>query len=209
MKSHKVWLALLVVVICIVLGQQQTSAAASSSTKKRVCYLLSGTRYKQHLIRPELLKLSLCTHVIHGFVAVQETAATGPRVLVDNTMDIYMKAVNRLRNANNETKSISFLASIGSDQFSFVRHNLTATNIFLDSLVALIEHYQLDGIDIDWEFPYLTDDKITFTNLIRVSIFGCLLSQFYWNTFFIYSRRSELVSIKNRPNFDQVGHRCC
>lgn len=171
MKSHKVLLTLSVAITCIVFGLK-TSA---SQTKKRVCYLLSGNQYKEHLLRPELLKLSLCTHFIHAFVGVEETSAPGPRVVVDNTMDIYMKSVNKLRETNKDSNNVSFLASIGSNQFSFVRHNLTATNFFLDSLIALIDHYQLDGIDIDWEFPYLTDDKITFTNLIRVGKL-CFLS---------------------------------
>ena len=75
--------------------------------------------------------------------------------------------------------SLEVMASVGgwlwSGQFSDVVLTPESRARFIDSVVVFVRRYQLDGLDIDWEYPGLVgagnkfrpEDKANFTALLR------------------------------------------
>lgn len=75
--------------------------------------------------------------------------------------------------------SLEVMASVGgwlwSGQFSDVVLTPTSRARFIDSVVAFVRRYQLNGLDLDWEYPGLVgagnkfrpEDKTNFTALLR------------------------------------------
>jgi len=72
-------------------------------------------------------------------------------------------ALNALKHAN---PSLTVLVSIGgwtwSGNFSDMALTRERRNIFIESAVQFIEKYQLDGLDIDWEYPGMSGDNHQF-----------------------------------------------
>ncbi len=78
-----------------------------------------------------------------------------------------------------ENPSLTVLASVGgwswSGGFSDVALTAGSRRIFVESAIAFIERYDLDGLDVDWEFPgqagaghvFRKEDKQNFTLLLK------------------------------------------
>ncbi|NYF52762.1 glycoside hydrolase family 18 protein [Tunturiibacter gelidoferens] len=85
-------------------------------------------------------------------------------------------ALNALKHDN---PSLTVLVSIGgwtwSGDFSDMALTEQSRKIFIDSAVKFVEKYQLDGLDIDWEYPgmsgdshrYRPEDKQNYTLLLK------------------------------------------
>ena len=75
--------------------------------------------------------------------------------------------------------ALQVLVSVGgwlwSGQFSTMARSPASRALFLDSVVAYIERHNLDGLDIDWEYPgqagagnrFRPEDKENYTALLR------------------------------------------
>ncbi|WP_433982858.1 glycosyl hydrolase family 18 protein [Tunturiibacter empetritectus] len=72
-------------------------------------------------------------------------------------------ALNALKHAN---PSLTVLVSIGgwtwSGNFSDMSLTRQRRKIFIESAVQFIEKYELDGLDIDWEYPGMSGDNHRF-----------------------------------------------
>jgi len=78
-----------------------------------------------------------------------------------------------------QNPSLTVLASVGgwtwSGNFSDVALTPQSRAIFIDSVVAFVERYNLDGLDIDWEYPgmigngnrFRPEDKQNYTLLLK------------------------------------------
>jgi chitinase len=85
-------------------------------------------------------------------------------------------ALNALKKINPQ---LAILVSVGgwtwSGQFSDMSLTKESRNVFIDSAVAFITRYQLDGLDVDWEYPGLKgnhnrfrpEDKQNYTLLLK------------------------------------------
>lgn len=85
-------------------------------------------------------------------------------------------ALNALKTKNPDLK---VLISVGgwtwSKNFSDASLTKNSRKVFIDSVMAFIGRYQLDGLDIDWEYPgmmgdhnkFRPEDKQNYTRLIR------------------------------------------
>ena len=83
------------------------------------------------------------------------TPANGTIVLGDATIDpVNMNNLVALKSVNPKLKVV---ASVGgwswSNQFSNMASSSTSRSAFINSAVALMRQYELDGLDIDWEYP--------------------------------------------------------
>jgi chitinase len=85
-------------------------------------------------------------------------------------------ALNALKRTNPE---LTVLVSVGgwtwSGQFSDIALTKASRKVFIDSAVQFVTRYQLDGLDIDWEYPGLPGnnnrfraaDKENYTSLLK------------------------------------------
>src|SRR6478752_7379538 len=114
------------------------------------------------------------THINYAFVNVQ-----GNRAFLSNekTDTINFRKLNELKQIN---PSLKILISIGgwawSENFSDAVLTDSSRKYFAESAVEIINKYQLDGVDIDWEYPtipgeegniYRPEDKQNFTLMFK------------------------------------------
>jgi chitinase len=85
-----------------------------------------------------------------------------------------------LNGLKSQNPSFTVLVSVGgwlwSGRFSDMALTQASRSIFIDSVVAYITRYQIDGLDIDWEFPammgaaghvFRPEDKQNYTLLVK------------------------------------------
>ncbi|WP_246029384.1 glycoside hydrolase family 18 protein [Pedobacter nototheniae] len=97
------------------------------------------------------------THINYAFVNVKNNRAFLNREATDT---VNLKNLNKLKLKNPDLK---ILISIGgwawSENFSDAALTDTARKAFAASAVKIIEQYNLDGVDIDWEYPAIAGEK--------------------------------------------------
>lgn len=84
-------------------------------------------------------------------------------------------AIARLRSWNPNMKILLSVGGWGAGGFSEAAFTSTGRQTFAESAVSLVERYDLDGIDVDWEYPCISSagiganaaDKVNFTLLLR------------------------------------------
>ena len=54
----------------------------------------------------------------------------------------------------------------GTNKYSKMAASATNINTFVNSVVAFLQLYKFDGLDLDWEFPNQTGDKANFATLM-------------------------------------------
>jgi chitinase len=113
------------------------------------------------------------THIIFSFLKLQNDTLTFHN-------EDQRKTLQQLVQLKNRNPQLKIMVSIGgwggcapcSDLFSSAAHRTT----FAKTTVALFNQYNIDGIDLDWEYPviegypghkYDTADKTNFTALVK------------------------------------------
>jgi chitinase len=115
----------------------------------------------------------------HGMTRINYAFATvknGRMVLAGESDSANLAQLTALRKQN---PSLAVLVSVGgwlgSGNFSDVALNAQSRSIFIDSAIEILRNYDLDGIDVDWEYPGLVgagnrfrrEDKQNFTLLLK------------------------------------------
>ena len=126
------------------------------------------------LINTDLVDPQKVTHINYAFVDIKNNRAWLHRELTDT---VNFRHLNLLKKRN---PALKILISIGgwtwSGKFSDAVLTDTSRIGFAASAVAIIAKYQLDGIDIDWEYPgrpglegnvYRPEDKQNYTLMFR------------------------------------------
>ncbi|MBC6112079.1 glycoside hydrolase family 18 protein [Pedobacter fastidiosus] len=114
------------------------------------------------------------THINYAFVNVKNNRAFLNREATDT---LNLQNLNKLKQIN---PNLKILISIGgwswSENFSDAALSDTSRKAFAQSAVAIIEKFNLDGVDIDWEYPaisgeegniYRPEDKQNFTLMLK------------------------------------------
>ncbi|MCZ4243983.1 glycoside hydrolase family 18 protein [Pedobacter punctiformis] len=114
------------------------------------------------------------THINYAFVNVKGNRAFLNREATDT---VNLRNLNKLKLKNPDLK---ILISIGgwawSENFSDAALTDTSRKAFAASAVKIIEKYNLDGVDIDWEYPAIAgeqgnvfrpEDKQNFTFMLK------------------------------------------
>ncbi len=114
---------------------------------------------------PQNVDASLLTHIHYAFANVN---ANGSLILPHGAIDRNnLQGLVALRGKNPQLK---VLLSVGgwdySYHFSSVAANAATRTTFAKSAADMVKQYNLDGIDIDWEFPK-QQDKRNFTLLLQ------------------------------------------
>jgi chitinase len=115
----------------------------------------------------------------HGMTRINYAFAiikNGRMVLAGESDSANLAQLTGLRKQN---PSLAVLVSVGgwlgSGNFSDVALNAQSRSAFIDSTIEVLKNYDLDGIDVDWEYPGLVgagnpfrrEDKQNFTLLLK------------------------------------------
>lgn len=125
------------------------------------------------LVDADAIAVEKLTHICYAFVDVRNNRAWLHNLATDSTNFRRLHALKK-RNPN-----LKILISIGgwawSENFSDAVLSDTSRRAFATSAVDIVRQYQLDGIDIDWEYPgmkgednvFRPEDKENFTLMLK------------------------------------------
>jgi len=65
----------------------------------------------------------------------------------------YLRALVKLKEKNPNLKILLSIGGWDSDGFCYMAQTKAGRKEFIDSCIALMDEYQIDGIDLDWEYP--------------------------------------------------------
>lgn len=144
----------------------ETVPQHSSNEKKVIIAYVPGFR---GLIDPNLIDPLKITHINYAFVNIKDSMAWLTNIETDT---VNFKMLNGLKTQNPELK---ILIAVGgwswSDQFSDAVLTESSRIKFAESCVDIVEKWELDGVDIDWEYPgqrgedniFRSEDKVHYT----------------------------------------------
>lgn len=116
--------------------------------------------YNGQIINPELIEANRLSHINYAFIDIKNNRAW----LHNEMTDICnFRNLNTLKQKNPKLK---ILISIGgwswSKLFSDAVLTDTSTQVFAQSAVDIVAQFDLDGVDIDWEYPGMIGDNNIF-----------------------------------------------
>lgn len=120
---------------------------------------------------PEKLPLEQLTHIIFSFTNVID----GEMKFRNEETGDKLRALVAQREEHPHLKVMIACGGWGADGFSDMAHTAENRKKFVESAVAFNKEYQLDGLDIDWEYPAIPaagtgarpEDKQNFTLLMK------------------------------------------
>ena len=144
------------------------------------CLLVTGCASQPRIIAyvykdAEIPRISAqkLTHINYAFALVSES---GEVVLTDPDAPARLAQVGALKAKNPRLKILLSVGGWGADHFSDAALTEESRTKFAASAVAVMKQHELDGIDVDWEYPgqvadgkvrYRAEDKQNFTLLLR------------------------------------------
>ncbi|KAG0213830.1 hypothetical protein BGX28_003504 [Mortierella sp. GBA30] len=125
----------------------ETEAPVGAPGKKEKMVVAYWTDWTSAAMPPEAIPFDKVTHVNYAFSIV--TSDFKPVFETDYLLNRVVKAAH--------DKGVKVLISIGgwtgSQYFSPLVASMQGRKTFIDGAVQLVKDYNLDGIDIDWEYP--------------------------------------------------------
>ena len=121
---------------------------------------------------PENLPLGKLTHIIFSFTEV----IGNEMKFVNDSTGLMLKILSDQKKIHANLKVMIACGGWGgSGGFSEMARSVENRKKFVKSVIRFIKEYNLDGLDIDWEYPgmkgignpYIPEDKENFTSLMR------------------------------------------
>ncbi|KAJ8707114.1 hypothetical protein PYW08_011248 [Mythimna loreyi] len=142
--------------------------AGPKHDKKVVCYVASWAVYRPDpgKFTLEDLEPALCTHLVYSFAGLNETTNTIKSL--DPWQDLetdYGKAgYKRIVNLKKKYPHLKVTLAIGgwnegSPRYSNMASKPETRAAFIKSVVLMLNNYQFDGLDLDWEYPTKREGK--------------------------------------------------
>lgn len=161
-------LTLLVSISCTSMGENPTAPTpvpTEDTGKEEKVIVAYVTSWSDVVPDP-----SLFTHLNYAFGHVNDTF---DGVRIDNPERFQMLA--RLKENNPDLKVLLSIGGWGSGRFSEMAASDSLRNSFAQSCREILNQYQIDGIDIDWEYPTIDwaeisaspDDTENYTKLMQ------------------------------------------
>lgn len=144
---------------------------AQSKSKPVIIGYVGG--YDGNLLNTSLIDAQRLSHINYAFVDIKDNRAW---LHNENTDTINFRKLNELKSINPDLK---IMISVGgwtwSKNFSDAVLTDTSTKAFSQSAVDIVEKYNLDGVDIDWEYPgmkgdnnkFRPEDRYGYTNMFK------------------------------------------
>lgn len=129
--------------------------------------------YNGNIINTAIIDAKGLSHINYAFVDVKDNRAW---LHNEKTDTVNFRKLNELKSINPDLK---IMISVGgwtwSKHFSDAVLTDTSTQNFAQSAVDIVSKYNLDGVDIDWEYPgmigdsnvYRPHDQVGYTNLFK------------------------------------------
>jgi len=150
-------------------AQHQAAGNIHSAKQKVVIgYVFSP----EQPLDPQTIVAEKLTHINYAFSNVE-----GGKIV--NGFDFDDQNYQALQSLKKRNPDLKILSSVGgwtwSGSFSDAALTDASRQVFIDSAVAFVKRHQLDGIDIDWEYPglagagntYRPEDGTNFTLLLK------------------------------------------
>lgn len=192
----------------LTVAQGHTSQAPGHLARnfRVVCYLASWAQYRQDPVKfqPEDIDTSLCTHVVWQYAKLTHNGTmVEPN---DGWNDPIMWT--RLANLKAERPDLKIFLSVGgwggSDQFTIMVNQTIRMNAFARAAEEILHRYNLDGLEIDWDFPAERgsppSDKQRFTDLLKT------VRHEFDNEAELTGRNQLQLSIAMHPSPWRIGH---
>ncbi|GMN09972.1 glycoside hydrolase family 18 protein [Croceitalea sp. MTPC9] len=147
------------------------SCKSHSETKKDSPIAIMAYYVPEKDFRPEELPLYQLTHIIYSFTNVID----GEMQFRDEENKDKLHALVAQREKHPNLKIMIACGGWGADGFSDMAHTAENRKKFVQSVVNFNREFQLDGLDIDWEYPAIPaagtgarpEDKQNFTLLMK------------------------------------------
>lgn len=164
------------IVFTIISGVTAVTSCTSNNARKAnssTSYQLMAYILGDHKITTKSSDATHLTHINYAFANVKSNG----KVVLEQKYDSTNLA--RLTSLKKYNPNLRILLSIGgwvwSDHFSDAALTKESRNRFARSAVKLLNKYQFDGLDIDWEYPgqegqdnvFRPEDKHNFTLLLK------------------------------------------
>src|SRR3984885_3365889 len=152
-RNISVWFVILVLPMCPSLSLR--AATSPVPAKQIIAYIFP----KDRVIVPGEVTARKLTRINYAFANLENG------VIVEGfTHDAEnFAALNSLKHDN---PHLTVLVSVGgwtwSGNFSDMALTSKSRNLFIESAVKFVQKYNLDGLDIDWEYPGMAGDKNRF-----------------------------------------------
>lgn len=137
------------------LSSTSTCNAADGNKFKVVCYFTNWAWHrsgpKQYM--PENIDERLCTHVIYGFAALDES--NSKIKILESLTDIENKFYERV--TAYKKKGLKVLIALGGwydskgDKYSKLVANTFSRRIFIQNAIEFIKEHNFDGLDLNWQ----------------------------------------------------------
>ena len=118
--------------------------------------------YATEGIIESLIPYDKLTHINYAFLTPKDDGTFNP---INNDWKLNLIVQNA------HTHNVKVLISVGGwgwdKQFETVAANPAARSVFVQNLKAFVDKYQLDGTDIDWEYPAPGQSSQNFLALIK------------------------------------------
>lgn len=162
------WLAMsLLACAAPALALRSAATSPSAPAPAVIAYIFP----RDHVIQPSEVAAAKITRINYAFANIQD----GRMVAVSPADPPNLATLVALKQQN---PSLQILISVGgwlwSGNFSDVALTRDSRSLFIDSVIAFLEQYKLDGLDIDWEYPgqagagnrFRPEDKQNYTLLL-------------------------------------------
>jgi chitinase len=155
LKQYKRLILLLIAPLCLL----TINVSAQKNQKHVIIGYVTGSR--NGFIDTTMIDAKKLTHINYAFVSCRNNRAILSRPQVDSVNFRYLVSLKKVN------PSLKVLISIGGwggcRYFSDAALSDTSRQAFAASAAAIIGKYNLDGVDIDWEYP----DDIGAGNIFR------------------------------------------
>ena len=113
-------------------------------------------------IIPELIPYQQLTHINYSFLTPKEDGTFNP---INNSWKL--KQIVQTAHEHNVRVNIAVGGWGWDAQFEEMAANSESRAAFVQNLTAFVDEYQLDGVDIDWEYPDAGQSSQNFLALIK------------------------------------------
>lgn len=143
----------------------ETTEPTPQQQRKLVCYYTSPSALNHsYELYPKQIDPFLCTHINIGIIFIENNSIT-----LDETAVKLFEQATQLKEQNKNLKVLMWIGgpSDSAEFLTMIAHHSNRMT-FIQSVQNALETYQLDGIDLDWEFPLTYDNqKVHFSQLLQ------------------------------------------
>lgn len=122
---------------------------------KKICLGYLGAVYEPEKTDNTLnnLDFSKLTHIAVAFAKIKQIDGRWIPYIAESVSYAVGKLKEKIKNQNADTKIILSVGGAFADGFCQASRTPESRRIFAEELIKILNRLQIDGVDIDWEFP--------------------------------------------------------